>query len=177
MVKDVYKRQVIGRINGSLKQRFATHYKSFMNSSGKELHSITETNTPFVSTSAGSEDLHLSSVIVSAAANAGIPVTTPVILADDFDGTARSVTAPTIGADEFLSTYATDVFIQNDTITGEHYITGKDIWIGENVTDTEPQGPVVLLDGARLILDADNKVHVGNGLKISQQAIFIIKKK
>lgn len=65
----------------------------------REGNSHTE-NPPFVNVTAAPFDLHLSISLPTLAEGTGLPVTSPVIISDDFDGNPRQ-SSPDIGADEF----------------------------------------------------------------------------
>lgn len=54
-------------------------------------------------------NLHLNTGTPTLLYKGGLPVTTPLSITQDFDGTTRSTTFPTIGAHEITGTYATDV--------------------------------------------------------------------
>ncbi|MDR1974973.1 MAG: hypothetical protein LBQ31_09980 [Bacteroidales bacterium] len=48
-----------------------------------------------------------------------------------------------------------DVYIQNQTIEDERYIGGKKIYVGEQVTNTQSYGPVLMQNNADVILDGE----------------------
>lgn len=60
---------------------------------------ITE-NPPFVS-AAAPYDLHIQTTVLTQIESGGSPITTPIAVADDFDGNARNASTPDVGADEF----------------------------------------------------------------------------
>ena len=61
-------------------------------------------NAPFVNTTTAPYDLHLNTGIATQTERGGRPVTTPVAIADDFDGNTRDASFSDVGADEFSGT-------------------------------------------------------------------------
>ena len=49
--------------------------------------------------------------------------------------------------------YSQDVYIQNTTINGNKSIKGKNIFVGNNVTAAQPEGNVLINNGANVIFD------------------------
>ncbi len=49
--------------------------------------------------------------------------------------------------------YENDVYIQNQTISSNKYIGGKNIFVGNHVTNTTPAGDVLINNGANVIFD------------------------
>ncbi len=49
--------------------------------------------------------------------------------------------------------YSQDVYIQNETISTNRYIGGKNIFVGNHVTTTKPYGDVFIQNGADVIFD------------------------
>lgn len=69
-------------------------------------------------------------------------------------GTYATTGSGKINAASFL----TDVYIQNETLINNRYITGRNIYIGSNVTTTKAQGPVYLGNGANIIFNACGEI-------------------
>ncbi|MDR0798179.1 MAG: hypothetical protein LBN18_00235, partial [Dysgonamonadaceae bacterium] len=59
--------------------------------------------------------------------------------------------------------YPATVYIQNETISTNRYIGGKNIYVGRNVTTSKPQGDVVITSGANVIFDAEENVNFEAG--------------
>ena len=57
-----------------------------------------------------------------------------------------------------IPNYNQDVYIQNETISTNRYIGGRNIYIGSNVTTSKPQGNVVIRNNANVVFDAQNVV-------------------
>jgi len=65
-----------------------------------------------------------------------------------------------------------DVFIQNESLTGNQYIPGNNISAGTNVTNSKPQGPVVLKNGSNTVLDAEVNIVLDYGFEVENGASF-----
>ena len=65
-----------------------------------------------------------------------------------------------------------DVYIQNETITGNHYVSGANIYAGKAVTGSKPQGDVILQPGSNVTFDADDDVILERGFEVKKGAIF-----
>ena len=87
--------------NGTEYQTLASYQALWSSSPKREQTSVTEANTPFMSTS-GSYDLHINPSGTTLASRAGSPVNS--VIATDIDGTKRSNVSPDLGADEFNQT-------------------------------------------------------------------------
>ena len=153
-------------------QKFGT-YRPYMvnNEGGDERHSVTEYNTPFVSTTEGSMDVHLSGS--SLALDGGTPITVPIAITDDIDGDTRSTTSPTIGADEVV--IPANGFIQDITFTGTEYIKGIDILAGDSITNQTGYGPVIIQSGANVTFDGENNIILEKGFIVKSGGGFIAK--
>ncbi len=64
--------------------------------------SVTEL-PPFVNIATTPYDLHINGAVSTLCANGGIPVNTPIVITEDYDGNLRNLATPDIGADEFNS--------------------------------------------------------------------------
>ena len=60
----------------------------------------------------------------------------------------------------------TDVYIQNETISANRFVAGKNIFVGNSVTNTKPYGDVIITNNATVILDADNDVYLDAGVDV-----------
>jgi hypothetical protein len=76
-----------------------------------------------------------------------------------------------------IPNYNQDMYIQNETITGNRYIGGKNIYIGNNVNPSLPQGDVKITNNARVIFDADENVIFDKGFQCELGATFEVVKK
>ena len=81
--------------------------QSFKNRVNLRDQSSVSTMPNFVNTAAG--DLHINPAVSTLLYNGGLPVTTPVNVNTDIDGSSRSTPYSDIGAQEFAGTMATDV--------------------------------------------------------------------
>ncbi len=61
-----------------------------------------------------------------------------------------------------------NIFIQNETIVAEKYIQGIHIKAGEKVTLLQSEGPVILKEGADVILNASESVNLEGGFKVEK---------
>lgn len=52
--------------------------------------------------------------------------------------------------------YSQDVYIQDETISSDRYIGGKNIYVGRNVTTSKPEGDVVIDNTSTVIFDCKN---------------------
>ncbi len=57
-------------------------------------------NPPFVNVATAPYNLHINPSVATQLESGGVPVTSPVVITDDFDGNTRNATSPDIGADE-----------------------------------------------------------------------------
>ena len=73
-----------------------------------------------------------------------------------------------------IPNYNQDVYIQNETISTNRYIGGRNIYIGSNVTTSKPQGNVVLRNNANVVFDAQNVVF-DSGFECALGASFEVK--
>ena len=73
-----------------------------------------------------------------------------------------------------LITDLVGTYIQNKTYSGTNVITGKDIYIGEDVTNVTEEGPVIIESGSTTF-DATNSVTIKNGFECKTGATLEIK--
>ena len=76
-----------------------------------------------------------------------------------------------------IPNYNQDVYIQNETITTNRYIGGRNIYIGSNVTTSKPQGNVVIRNNANIIFDAAENVMFDSGFECTLGSSFEVKYK
>ncbi len=76
----------------------------------------------------------------------------------------------------YLCVLNQNVFIQNETIATSRYITGKNIYIGRNVTSSKAQGDVIINNNATVIFDAAENVIFDAGFECAAGAAFEVKK-
>ena len=65
-----------------------------------------------------------------------------------------------------------DVYIQNLTLDRDYYIQGRNIYVGNDVTNTKPQGDVLITNGANVFFDASGKVVLDKGFKCDLGSSF-----
>ena len=68
-----------------------------------------------------------------------------------------------------------DIYVQNENYALVRKLVGNNVYIGSDVTNTKPQGNVVVKSGAELSIDAKSKTVINNGFKVEQGAKIIIK--
>lgn len=69
-----------------------------------------------------------------------------------------------------------NLYIQNKTITDNLNISAKNIYVGSNVTTSEPTGPVIIKNGAKVTFNAEQEVNLEEGFEIELGGEFEIKK-
>jgi len=62
--------------------------------------------------------------------------------------------------------YPTTIYIQNKTITNDSYISAENIYVGDEVTISEPYGPVLITNGIKVTLDAEQNVYIEGGVEV-----------
>lgn len=73
--------------------------------------------------------------------------------------------------------YPQDVYIQNYTFTSDRLIIGRNIFVGNNVTPTQTQGPVIIKNGANVIFSAEQDVLLDGGFEAELGGTFEIEKR
>ncbi|GHU69256.1 hypothetical protein FACS189413_07850 [Bacteroidia bacterium] len=73
-------------------------------------------------------------------------------------------------------TYPQDVYIQNLTLDHDYYIQGRHIYAGHHVTNTLPQGNVLITNNANVIFDAAENVVFEPGFECALGATFEVVK-
>ena len=66
----------------------------------RDAASFTE-NPPFINVATPPYDLHMMTSVPTLCDGGALPITSPIVITDDFDGDLRSATTPDVGADEF----------------------------------------------------------------------------
>ncbi len=61
-------------------------------------------NPPFINVGSTPYNLHMNTGIATQTESGGTPVSSPIAVTDDYDGNARNVSTPDVGADEFAGT-------------------------------------------------------------------------
>ena len=74
-----------------------------------------------------------------------------------------------------VATYLNNVYIQNQTISKNTYISGKNIYVGNSVTTAKAKGDVTVKSGNNLILDAENDSLLDKGVIVELGATLNIK--
>ena len=68
--------------------------------------------------------------------------------------------------------YPEDVYIQNQMIEEDSYIQGRNIYVGNSVTTSKPQGNVLIKNGAHVIFEATGEVVFDKGFECEGGGIF-----
>jgi len=71
-----------------------------------------------------------------------------------------------------INTYLSTIFIQNETLTGNQYRSGSTISAGTNVTNTKPQGPVVVKSASNIVFDAEGNIILDKGFEVESGALL-----
>lgn len=71
-----------------------------------------------------------------------------------------------------VATYLENVYIQNETIGTNRYISGRNIYVGNNVTTTKPVGNVITTNNANVIFDASGEVFFEPGFECESGSAF-----
>lgn len=74
-----------------------------------------------------------------------------------------------------IVSYTNNMYIQNQTVSKNTYVSGKNIYVGNSVTTTKAKGDVVLKSGSVLVLDASNDVVLNTGFEVHLGASLEIK--
>lgn len=65
-----------------------------------------------------------------------------------------------------------DIYIQNETITTDRYIGGRNIYVGSDVISSMPQGDVIIKDGVHVIFEPTEQVIFKSGFECEQEGTF-----
>ena len=68
-----------------------------------------------------------------------------------------------------------NIYIQNENYALVRELVGNDVYIGSNVTTTQPFGNVTIKSGAELNIDAKGKTIINKGVVIEKGAKVYIK--
>lgn len=71
-------------------------------------------------------------------------------------------------------TYIAPLYLQNETITGSHYIHADKVTIGNNVTSERASGDFIVDDDASLTINATNTVTLNGGFSVELGGCFEI---
>ena len=74
-----------------------------------------------------------------------------------------------------IASYTNNVYIQNQSISKNTYISGKKIYVGNSVTTAKAKGDVTVKSGSNLILDAENDSLLDKGVIVELGATLEIK--
>jgi hypothetical protein len=69
-----------------------------------------------------------------------------------------------------------DVYIQNETITSNRFVGGRNIYVGHHVTTSKTQGNVLISNNANVIFEASENVVFDAGFECSTGATFEVRK-
>ena len=68
-----------------------------------------------------------------------------------------------------------NIYVQNENYALVRELVGKDVYIGSNVTNTQPNGNVTIKSGAELNINAKGKTIINKGVVIEKGAKVYIK--
>jgi hypothetical protein len=71
-------------------------------------------------------------------------------------------------------TYIAPLYLQNESITGSHYIHADKVYIGNNVTSERASGDFIVGDDASLTINAKNTVMLNGGFSVEVGGCFEI---
>lgn len=75
-----------------------------------------------------------------------------------------------------INEFNQDVYIQNEAISSNRYLAGKNIYIGKSVITTEPTGDVIITNNANVIFDAAENVYFEPGFECELGSTFEVVK-
>lgn len=70
-----------------------------------------------------------------------------------------------------------DVYIQNQIFSSDSIVTGRNIFVGDHVTDNQMQGPVIIKSGTNVKFRAEQNVLLNSGFKTEVGSSFEIEKR
>lgn len=73
--------------------------------------------------------------------------------------------------------YPTDVYVQNQTLANDCYISGRNIYVGYDVTNSISNGNVTIKNGANILFDAEQNFEIKNGFECELGGTFEVIKK
>ena len=68
--------------------------------------------------------------------------------------------------------YTQDVYIQNYTFTQNAMIVGRNIYVGQNVTTSLPQGPVIISNGVNVYFKPTENIYFNSGFEVQLGGTF-----
>ncbi|MHB9055524.1 MAG: M43 family zinc metalloprotease [Paludibacteraceae bacterium] len=77
----------------------------------------------------------------------------PTYFPDLSSGCLTSIDALSYSGNGLIKNYTVDIYIQNETISSNRYIAGRNIFVGNHVTTSKPAGDVLITNGAQVIFD------------------------
>ncbi len=95
----------------------------------------------------------------------------PAVLSG-FNCSANPAGATVSGSGQIHANYNQNVFIQNETIGVNRYISGSFVSIGRNVTASLPVGDVLITSGKEVIVDARNDILLDKGFEAALGCTF-----
>ena len=69
-----------------------------------------------------------------------------------------------------------DVYVQNEQLSSNRFIGGRNIYVGNSVTTSKPQGDVLIKNGAHVIFEATGKVVFDKGFECEAGSTFEVTK-
>lgn len=70
--------------------------------------------------------------------------------------------------------YVYPIYLQNESVTGRHYLKGTKIYLGNHVDNTKDTGNFVIKSGANIVLDVSDEIILDAGTEIELGATFEI---
>jgi len=71
--------------------------------------------------------------------------------------------------------YPTDVYIQNYTFNSDAYISGRNIYVGNDVIPSATQGDVIIKNGVNVVFDALQNMNFDSGFEVELGGTFEVK--
>lgn len=68
--------------------------------------------------------------------------------------------------------YTQDVYIQNYTFTENAMIVGRNIYVGQNVATSQPQGSVVINNGVKVYFKPTENIYFNSGFEVQLGGTF-----
>lgn len=111
------------------------------------------------------------SLVLNEGINFGV---NPVYFPGLSTGCLTSIDLLTHSGSGLIKDYSQDVYIQNETISSDRYIAGKNIYAGSHVTTSKPYGNVLINNGACVIFDC-KEIVLDAGFECAAGASFEVK--
>ena len=74
-----------------------------------------------------------------------------------------------------INSFTDDIYIQNETISSDRYISGENIYVGRAVTTAKPIGNVVINNNARVIFEGTQNVNLEGGFEVNTGSAIEVK--